>query len=45
MNSRQGALLRALLNATDYKTSSDYARQLGCSERTVRTDVKALNST
>lgn len=45
MNSRQGALLRALLNATDYKTSSDYARQLGCSERTVRTDVKALNAT
>lgn len=44
MNRRQGALLRALLDAADYKTSNDYARELGCSDRTVRTDVKALNA-
>ena len=44
MNSRQGALLRALLDAGDYKTSTDYANELGCSDRTVRTDVKALNA-
>lgn len=45
MNSRQGALLRALLNAGDYKTAGEYAQELGCSDRTVRTDVKALNAT
>ena len=44
MNSRQGALLRALLEASDYRTSADYARRLGCSDRTIRTDVKALNA-
>ena len=44
MNSRQGALLRALLEASDYRTSADYARRFGCSDRTIRTDVKALNS-
>lgn len=44
MNSRQGALLRALLDASDYKTSTDYARELGCSDRTVRTDAKAINA-
>ena len=38
MNSRQGALLRALLEASDYRTSADYARRLGCSDRTIRTD-------
>lgn len=44
MNSRQGALLRALLEASGYRTSADYARRFGCSDRTIRTDVKALNS-
>ena len=44
MNSRQGALLRALLEASDHRTSADYARRLGCSDRTIRTDVKALNA-
>ncbi len=44
MNSRQGALLRALLDAGDYKTSADFGRELGCSDRTVRSDVKALNA-
>ena len=44
MNSRQGALLRALLEAADYRTSADYARRFGCSDRTIRSDVKALNS-
>lgn len=44
MNSRQGALLRALLNAGDYQTAGELGRQLGCSDRTVRTDVKALNA-
>ncbi|MEC4183744.1 HTH domain-containing protein [Adlercreutzia sp. R21] len=44
MNSRQGALLRALLNAGDYKTAGEYGRELGCSDRTVRSDVKALNA-
>ena len=44
MNSRQGALLRALLEASDYRTSADYARRFGCSDGTIRTDVKALNS-
>ena len=44
MNSRQGALLRALHEASGYRTSADYARRFGCSDRTIRTDVKALNS-
>lgn len=43
MNARQGSLLRALVNEGEYKTCAWYARLLGCSEKTVRTDVKAID--
>ena len=43
MNARQGSLLRALLNEAEYKTCAWYAHLLGCSEKTVRTDVKAID--
>lgn len=44
MNARQGSLLRALLNEAEYKTCAWYGRRLGCSEKTVRTDVKVIDA-
>lgn len=44
MNARQGSLLRALVSETEYRTCAWYAKLLGCSEKTVRTDVKAIDS-
>lgn len=43
MNARQGSLLRALVNEVEYKTCAWYAQLLGCSEKTVRTDVKTID--
>lgn len=42
MNARQGALLRELLEATEFRTCDYFAGRLGCSERTVRNDVKVI---
>lgn len=44
MNARQGSLLRALLNEAEYQTCAWYGRRLGCSEKTVRTDVKVIDA-
>ncbi len=43
MNARQASLLRMLLDETEYKSCAWYAQRLGCSEKTVRTDVKAID--
>ena len=42
MNVRQGALLRELLEASEFQTCDYFAGRLGCSERTVRNDVKVI---
>ena len=44
MNVRQGALLHHLMGARSYLTCDQLASLLGCSEKTVRTDAKALGS-
>lgn len=44
MNVRQGSLLRALLDAHEFLTCDHFAKILGCSEKTVRTDAKALDA-
>lgn len=44
MNVRQGSLLRTLLDAHEFLTCDHFATILGCSEKTVRTDAKALNA-
>lgn len=44
MNVRQGMLVRELLAATGFRTSEQYADDLGCSDRTVRSDVAAVDA-
>lgn len=44
MNARQSTLLTLLLNVDHHQTVGSLAQALGCSEKTVRLDVKALNS-
>lgn len=45
MNARQGELLRRLLDAPGQLTAVELADDLGCSERTVRSDVGVLRDT
>ncbi|WP_251158870.1 BglG family transcription antiterminator [Caniella muris] len=42
MNARQGELLRRLLDAEGHLTAVELADDLGCSERTIRSDVGVL---
>ena len=43
MNVRQSTLLRSLLDIEHFTPVAEFARMLGCSEKTVRTDVQAVN--
>ena len=43
MNVRQSTLLHSLLEVEHYTPVADFARALGCSEKTVRTDTQAIN--
>lgn len=43
MNVRQGMLVRELLSAEGFRTSEYYADNLGCSDRTIRADVAAID--
>lgn len=44
MNVRQGALLRELLEASEFQTCDHFASRLGCSEKTVRNDAKVIST-
>lgn len=44
MNVRQGALLQELLEASEFQTCDQFANRLGCSEKTVRNDVKVIGA-
>lgn len=44
MNVRQGMLVRELLGTAGFRTSEHYADDLGCSDRTIRADVAAIDA-
>lgn len=44
INRRQAALLKLLASSTSYTPTTDLARELSCSERTVRNDIQAVNA-
>lgn len=44
MNNRQIRLIQALYNTDHYTRTVELARELDCSERTIRTDIKAIQA-
>lgn len=44
MNMRQNSLLKLLVKTDYYKLIRDYCQLLHCSEKTMRTDIKTINS-
>ncbi len=44
INQRQAQLLKTLLDEPSYSPTPDVARELSCSERTVRNDMRATNA-
>lgn len=44
MNIRQNSLLKLLVPTDYFKLIREYCQALHCSEKTIRTDIKAINS-
>lgn len=44
MNIRQNSLLKLLVQTNYYKLIREYCQHLHCSEKTIRTDIKSINS-